>query len=341
MRYDVTIGIPVYKSEAYIKQSLMSALAQTYFSIQFLIVDDGGGDASMNIVREIKESHSRGHDIHIITHQKNQGVSLSRNQIIDEALGDFLYFMDSDDQIAENTIMLLMQNICQYDAEIAFGSYEKIDVSGKREVYQYPSLQLLGEDQLASFAYRQYSGIQASACNYLVKTSLLREHHLRFIPTDYWEDMAFTFDLVPHISRAVLLPDITYSYICRENSLSHYQERAQIPKSEILQNVQTINHLKETSSTLYNKGYFPYRCNNIVMTDFYMACHILKRRRIIVPHISNSEIKSMMAYPATFTQICSFRQARIKSVSLFLLGKLPSLLCVATICIIAKVKKLL
>lgn len=341
MKYDVTIGIPVYRSEAYIKQSLISALEQTYPSIQFLIVDDGGGDASISIIQEIKESHSRGRDIHIITHHKNMGVSVSRNRIIDEALGDYLFFMDSDDQIATHTISLLMNNIQRYDAEIVFGSYERIDISGQRESYQYPSLQLLGEDELASFAYRKYGGIQASACNYLVKTSVLRRHHLHFIQADYWEDMVFTFDLVPHISRAVLLPDITYTYICRENSLSQYQERNQISKKEILQNVQTVNHLKETNSLLYDKVYYPYRCNNIAMTNFYMACHILKRIRVIVPSVSNREIKMMMAYPATLAQICSFRQARLKSLILFMIGKLPPSLCVATIRIIAKSKKLL
>lgn len=341
MKYDVTIGIPVYRSEAYIQKTLESALAQTYPSIQYLIVDDGGGDDSINIIREIKETHSRGQDICIVSHQKNLGVSTSRNRIIDEAQGEYLYFLDSDDRIEKQTIALLMQNIRQYDAEIAFGSYEKIDISGKKTVYQYPSLQLLKENELACFAYRKYGGIQASACNYLVKTSVLRNHHLRFVQADYWEDMVFTFDLVPYISRAVLLPDITYSYICRENSLSRYQERSNISKDEILQNIQTIHHLKETSSILYNKVYFPHRCNVIVMTDFYIACHVLKRKRDIVPPVSNHEIKAMMAYPATFSQVCSFRQSRFKSLLLFLLGELPSSLCVASIWIMAKSKKLL
>ena len=235
MKYDVTIGIPVYRSEAYIQQALESTLVQSYPSIEF---------------RNLKAAHLRGMDIRIITHHENQGVSASRNQIIDEAKGDYLYFMDSDDVIAENTISLMMQNMLQYEAEIVFGSYEKIETSGKRVIYQYPSLQLLDKDALASFAYRKYGGIQASACNYLVKTSLLRENHLRFIETDYWEDFVFTFDLVTYISRAVLLPDVIYTYICREGSLSHYQQRDRVSKEEVMKNVAAINHLKSTSSLL-------------------------------------------------------------------------------------------
>jgi hypothetical protein len=231
-----------------------------------------------------------------------------------------------------------MQHVRQYDAEIAFGSYEKIEITGEKIVYQYPAIQLFGEDELASFAYRKYAGIQASACNFLVNTSLLREHHHRFIDTDYWEDLVFTFDLVTMIKRAVLLPDITYSYLCRENSLSNYQQRNQISKDEIMKNIRSIEHLKQTSSSLYNKIYFPNRCFNIMMTDLYIACHIIKRRKEIFPSFSNQEIKAILSYPATFQQICHFRQSRLKNFALFILSKLPSPLCVAAIRILYRYK---
>ncbi len=341
MKYDVTIGIPVYKSVDYIQRSLASALDQTFPSIEFLIIDDGGNDGSIDIVERIKAEHHRGNDIRIIKHEQNRGVAASRNQIIDEASGEYLYFMDSDDVIAENTIELMMQHARQFDAEIVFGSYEKIEINGERTRCQYPAIQLFGEDELASFAYRKYAGIQASACNYLVKMSLLREHHHRFIDTDYWEDLVFTFDLVTMVQQAVLLPDITYFYLCREDSLSHYQKRSQISKDEILKNVHSIEHLKQTSSLFNNKVYFPNRCFNIMMTDFYIAYNILKRRKDIVPPFTNREIKAIFSYPATFHQICSFRQSRFKNLALFMLGKLLPSLCVIVLWMMGKAKKLL
>lgn len=341
MQYNVTIGIPVFKSVDYIRQSMESALNQTYDSIEFLIIDDAGQDGSMDVIAYFQKTHSRGQDIHIISHQKNLGVSVSRNEIIEKAQGAFLYFMDSDDVIAENTIELLMENALQYDAEIVFGSYEKIETSGERVLYQYPSLQLLEKDALACFAYRKYAGIQASACNYLVKTALLRENNLYFIDTDYWEDLVFTFDLVTLVSRAVLLPNITYSYICRANSLSHYQQRINISKDEVMRNVESINHLKATSSALCAKEYYPYRCFNIAMTDFYIACYILKRRKTIVPKVTNREIKSIMRHPASWHQIYSFRQCRLKNMITCLIGKLPSILCVAIIYCLGRMKKLI
>ena len=336
MKYDVTIGIPVYESVDVIKRSLESALSQTYPSIEFLIIDDRGTDGSMAIVQQFQTKHPRGSDIHVIHHTQNLGVSAARNRIIDDAQGDYLYFMDSDDVIAENAIEFMIQNVRQYNAEIVFGSYEKIETTGQRTVYQYPFLQLSHEDELATFAYRKYAGIQASACNFLVKTSLLREHHHRFIDTNYWEDLVFTFDLVTLIKRAVILPDITYTYLCRENSLSHYQQRKIIIKKEVIQNVRAVNHLKDTSSILYNKVYFPNRCFNILMTDFYIVCNILKNKDKIQPAFSKRELRDVMKLPLDFRETIMLKSRKLENLFLYMLGVLPPSISIWIITIIGK-----
>jgi len=340
MNYDVTIGIPVYRSGAYIRRALGSALAQSYSSVEFLIVDDGSDDDSLNQIRYVVERSAKSDHVRIISNDKNAGVSASRNRIIDEARGEYIYFMDSDDKIADNTISLLMDNARQYDAEIVFGSYEKIEMDGSRNLYQYPSLQFLKEDQLADFAYSKYGAIQASACNYLVQTSLLRNNNLRFIDVNFWEDFVFTFDLVSYISKAVLLPDITYSYYCREGSLSHYQKRDVISKSEVLNNVRAIDFLKSNTPLLKGKEYFSDRCLYIVLTDFYIANFIIKQRNRIVPSISNREIKSYMRHPASFSQILHFNKSRIKNLLFFLIGYLPSYLCVCALRFMGKIKQI-
>lgn len=336
MKYDVTIGIPVYKSVDYVQRSIDSALKQTYSSIEFLIIDDCGADGSIEIVERMKADHHRGRDIRIIKNEQNKGVAASRNRIIDEASGEFLYFMDSDDVIAKNTIELLMQHVRQYDAEIAFGSYERIELTGKKTVFQYPAIQLFGEDELASFAYRKYAGIQASACNFLVKTSILRKYHHRFINTDYWEDLAFTFDLVTMVKWAVLLPNITYTYLCRNDSLSHYQERKQFSKDEILRNIHTIDHFKKTSSILCNKVYFPNRCYNILMTDFYIVCNILKNKDKIQPAFSKRELRDVMKSPLTFKETISLKSRKFENLFLYMLGVLPPSISIRIITILGK-----
>ena len=104
--YEVTIGIPVYQSVDYIQDTMNSALNQSFSDIEFLIVDDCGKDGTMDIISHFQTSHPRGKDIRILVNEKNKGVGYSRNRIIDEARGRFLYFMDSDDTIEPNTIQL-------------------------------------------------------------------------------------------------------------------------------------------------------------------------------------------------------------------------------------------
>ncbi len=341
MSCDVTIGIPFYRSVDTIVQTLESALSQSYESIEFLLIDDGGKDGSLAKVQDIIQYHSRGKDVRIISHEHNIGVAASRNEIIDKAQGEFVYFLDSDDVIDENAVSLLIKHARKHDAEIVFGSYEKIDLDGRKTLYQYPYKVFTELDQLATFSYRKYGGIQASACNYIVKTSLLRTNKHYFLNSNYWEDLVFTFDLVTLTSRAVLLPDITYTYLCRPNSLSHYQERKNVSKEEIMQTVHTIDYLKQSSSYLISKAYYPNRCFQVVMTDFYIACRILKLRYHIVPKVLNSEVKQLMRHPATFRQICSFRQSRIKNLFLYIIGKFPAFLCVFSIWCLGKIKKLI
>ena len=166
------------------------------------------------------------------------------------------------------------------------------------------------------------------------------EVYLKYIKTNFWEDLVFNFNLVTYINRAVLIPNITYSYICRENSLSHYQQRDRISKDEVLQNISAINYLKETSSLLCNKVYYPNRCYNIVMSDLYIVCTILRQRNCIQPSFTNREIKALMNHPATWKQISTFRQSRMKNQFIYLIGRLPSSLCVAAVWSLGKLKKL-
>jgi glycosyltransferase involved in cell wall biosynthesis len=71
MEYEVTIGIPVYNVEKYIRLTMDSALAQTFDSIEFLVLDDCGTDSSLDIVREYQRTHPRGKDIRVLYNKRN------------------------------------------------------------------------------------------------------------------------------------------------------------------------------------------------------------------------------------------------------------------------------
>lgn len=341
MQYEVTIGIPVFQAVDYIGDTLLSALNQTYFSIEFLILDDCGGDGSMDVVNRIKAEHPRGKDIHILYHQTNRGVGVARNHILDEAKGRYLYFLDSDDLLEPDAIQLLANKMHEYHAEIVYGSLDRIDKVGHTATKSFllPDSCLLSENEMALYAFKNYRTFQISICNCLMDMNFIRGQHLRFLDTVFWEDLAFTYEMVTKVSRAVLVSDVTYHYLCRPGSLSHYQDREQLEKSEILKNIQTIDYLKEKSRNLMSKPYLSYYCKDIEMNSFYIVCHILKHSHRIVPNFTYQEMRAILSHPLSLNKILSFRQKILPNLLLWLLGILPVPLFIPSIWLMGKFKK--
>lgn len=341
MQYEVTIGIPVYQSVDFIQATMSSALNQTFSNVEYLIVDDCGNDGSMDIIKQLQKQHPRGKAIRVLHNEQNSGVGVSRNRIIDEAQGKYLYFMDSDDLIEPNTIELLLKSIKSNQAQIAYGSYEIIDkVNGtSTEVYQKDNVVLSGQEELANYAFRNISIFHVSVCNFLVDVSFLRHTGVRFIDARYWEDMAFTTELITKVNNAVLLSDITYHYLRRPNSLSHYQSREQLDKREIENNISVIHGLKAKVKDLDARSYIPYLCYNLEMNSFYIVCHVLKHKAQILPVFTPHELQAAVRHPLSLRSVLSFHDKKLSNLCFWLLGRMPLPLFIPSIWLMGKLKK--
>lgn len=344
MKYEVTIGIPVYNVEKYIRLTMDSALAQTFESIEFLVLDDCGTDGSMDIVHEYQQTHPRGKDIRVIRPSQNGGLGRARNRIIEEAQGQYLYHLDADDAIAPNTIELLYENAKKYNADIVYGSYERIeqfDGTTKKTKTIYPEMHFLKENEFADRVYSEYGFLQANTWNFLIRKSIYLENNIRHKPVNYWEDFTTTIDLPTYITRAVLLPDVTYFYYCRYGSLSNFAKRDHIDKSEIEKTLGAMAEVKQNSDRVKSKPYFHKRMYKVMMTHFYMACAILKEEKIIAPSFSKREIRDIMRSPLSLMETLSLNDWRMKNVLLCCLGLLPPAVSVAIIRILGKHKGLI
>ena len=325
MQCEVTIGIPAYQAVDYIEATMLSALRQTYGSIEILVVNDCGTDGTIEIVERLRHEHPRGSDIRILHNEKNFGVSFSRNRIIDEARGHYLYFLDSDDIIEPNTIELMVSATQANHCDIVYASYERVDNVKHTPTQQfvYPALTMQHPGDLALYAFQNYGTFQVSSCNCLIDLTFLRESHVRFIDTMFWEDMAFTYELVIKARKASLLPDITYHYLCRPFSLSNYQDRKQIQKKEVQKNISTIDYLKRICAQHPSLPYTSYMCYDLEMNSFYIVCYVLKHQKRITPSFSNEELRQCMRFPFSFGEQIRFRHKRISNSFLWFVSHLP------------------
>lgn len=343
MKYEVTIGIPVYKAVNYIGKTMESALNQTFSSIEYLIVDDCGNDGTISVVERFQKEYQRGKDIRVLYNQQNLGVGKTRNIILEQAKGEFLFFLDSDDVLEPNAIEKMVGIARQYEAEVVYGSWIRVDNirhSPSQHNY-YPDLKLLKPGELAMYAFKNYSSFRISVCNALFNLNFIRSNHLRFLDTIYWEDLAFTYDLVPKVSKAVLLPDITYHYLCRPGSLSQYQDREQLDMDEILRNVSTIDYLKEAFQQYKYKDYFPFLCYNLEVNSFYVVCYVLKYRHKIQQPISYKELRDYMLFPVDLSELLLFKNKRLQCLALWMIAHLPLLIFVFVIRGLGKIKRIL
>lgn len=343
MTYEITIGIPVYNVEKYITQTIESVLNQSFESIEFLFCDDCGNDSSMEIVKHYQHSHPRGKDIHTVRQPQNKGLGEARNRMLDEAQGRYVFFMDSDDTIASNAIELLYEKAQQYDADIVYGSMRKILLydNNKEILVQHPKRIFLKENEFAEYAFSQYGVMSATTCNFLIKLEVYRKNNLHYQPINYWEDFTFTMDLPAYVTRVVLLPDLTYNYLCRSDSMSNYSKREHIKKEEILATMRAVENLKARSNLLTDRVYFPQRMWKLMMTCFFVVCSVLRNEKAIIPSFTYRELRDFMIYPIPLSRVLLFRRWRMRHFALFMLGQLPSSLSIFIMRVLAQCKGLI
>jgi len=211
----ITIGIPVYNAELYIKQCLLSVLNQTYPEIEILIIDDKGTDTSMDIVRSIKTEHPRGECIRIIENVQNQGVGISKSKLIENALGAYFFFVDDDDEISINCIELMYNKMISANVDMVCGSH-RVYFENKFDDSVITGDVVRRENMLIEF-FRSHNSIYI--WNKLYKTSLLQKQPV-YYSGRFLEDVNISFQIFGIVHSCCDLSDITYFHHGRPTSFS-------------------------------------------------------------------------------------------------------------------------
>jgi len=216
---EISIIIPVYNTEEYVSDAILSIMNQTIREIEIIIINDGSTDNSLAIVRELAESDDR---IQVYS-QENQGQAVARNHGLKQAKGRYVYFMDSDDLLDPQALACCFEK-CEkeqldfvfFDAEVfgdekwtaSFFDYHRSDYV-KDHVYQGPEILNLLLDE----------GIHRSPVwLYLMRHDFIKNTGLTFYPVRH-EDELFTAFVYIRAQRVGYIPKEFFKRRLRSNSV--------------------------------------------------------------------------------------------------------------------------
>ncbi len=209
----ISIIVPVYNVEPYLRKCLDSVVNQTYRDIAILIVDDGSTDSSSEICDEYKI----GSRIQVF-HTENHGLSVARNYALDRATGNYIAFLDSDDWLEETALERFMTVVQNTNADIVgcefYQEYKDktVELEGTRTEFTVEGDEVLKamviDHKLTEDVWNKFYG-----------ASLFEG--IRYPECRIFEDKATTYKLLQRASRFAYMPDYLIHYRNRAGSLSN------------------------------------------------------------------------------------------------------------------------
>lgn len=214
----VTIVVPVYNVEQYIEDCLVSIATQAYIGeIECIIVDDCTPDGSCNVIERFIEEYKGNIQFKLLHHERNRGLSAARNTGIDAATGEYIYFLDSDDEITPDCIGHLAEPLKKKKYDFVIGDYKTIGSDT-----DFPPL-LLDEGEITTneeirsthFAGKWYM----MAWNKLCNLNFIKQNKLYFKEGLINEDNLWSFQLACLAQTMYITKEQVYIYKVRANSI--------------------------------------------------------------------------------------------------------------------------
>ena len=188
---EISVILPAYNSEKYIKKAIESVLNQTFTDFELIIINDGSTDNTLNIINSFSDSRIR------LINQENMGPGASRNRALRIARGRYIMYLDSDDWLCPNALEVAWREITRSDADMTF--FQMINFDGER---YYPndwfSLKQFDESfENRVFHSKETPGsifdLSVGVCQKIYSHDFLSRINARFPEGIFFEDMPFFF----------------------------------------------------------------------------------------------------------------------------------------------------
>lgn len=212
----VSIIVPVYNTEKYLRPCLDSIQAQTFTDFEAILVDDGSTDSSGIICDEYAAQDSR----FVVVHKKNEGVAKARDYGFNKSIGEYVTFVDSDDYISLNYVEKLLSPICKYQVDLVCCKHNS-DSGGIISPSKYTEFGYYDKTKLRSFISSSYlynnklghSGIPVFLVTKLIKREYVRKGLLSGKGLWWGEDQIASFQIIMDINSMYVLDDYIYYYV--------------------------------------------------------------------------------------------------------------------------------
>lgn len=208
----VSIIVPVYNVEKYLRKCLNSLINQTLKEIEIICINDGSTDKSLEILEEYKNRDSRI----ILLNQENSGQSITRNNGIKKATGEYLGFVDPDDWVDLDYYERLYNAASTNDTDIAVGGIIRVTGIKKKKFLNFEKETITDNTnlkfELCDVPEKSY------VWNKIYKTQKLKEINLKFEEGRIFEDCIFTPQALFFLGKMVTVPNTYYYYLRRNNS---------------------------------------------------------------------------------------------------------------------------
>lgn len=202
----ISIIIPVYNASSTIERCVESILNQSYKDFELILVNDGSKDNSYELMKRMIENDSRA----VIINQKNQGVSSARNRGLDEAKGDYILFIDSDDYVNNDYVMTLQEN--SIDVDWVFSGIRDFAWNREDNLFIYENKDYDLKDENSYLTFVNY-GLFNAPFPKLYKHSIIEKKQIRFNRNiSLAEDRQFNLEYLKYVNRVRTLSYIGYNY---------------------------------------------------------------------------------------------------------------------------------
>ena len=217
----VSIIIPIFNVAQYIEECLRSVMQQTYKgAMECLIIDDCGTDDSIVIAERMINMYDGPIRLYIIHHEHNRGLSAARNTGTMRAKGDYIYYLDSDDEITENCIEKLMAVAIKNPTIEMVQGNAKLNIEMQPDpIWKQFSIDNAKSNEEVRACFYHKHLIPVTAWNKLIKRSFLMQNQLLFKEGLLWEDSHWLFFLLKYATSVSFVSDVTYLHKRRPGSI--------------------------------------------------------------------------------------------------------------------------